>query len=99
MGRKEGEGRKHGLEHTVCACTNFEYLLHLTTIHVISPLQQQTLAEASVPSVSRLCPSLFVVQRNIVSNLPACRHEVRVQCILFVMEMLGGLAEDAIHMI
>ena len=61
-------------------------------IHVISPLQQQTLSEASVTPGHALQVG---VQRKLTSNLPACR-EAGVECIPIVAETLGGLAEDAI---
>ena len=64
-------------------------------IHVISPLQQQTLPEASVTPGHALQVG---VQRKLASNLPACR-EAGVECIPIVAESLGGLAEDAIHTI
>ena len=61
-------------------------------IHVISPLQQQTLSEASVTPGHALQVG---VQRKLTSNLPACR-EAGVECIPIVAETLGGLAEDTI---
>ena len=61
-------------------------------IHVISPLQPQTLSEASVTPGHALQVG---VQRKLTSNLPAC-CEAGVECIPIVAETLGGLAEDAI---
>ena len=55
-------------------------------IHVISPLQQQTLSEASVTPGHALQVG---VQRKLTSNLPACR-EAGVECIPIVAETLGG---------
>ena len=64
-------------------------------IHVISPLQQQTLSQASVTPGHALQVG---VQRKLASNLPACR-EAGVECIPLVVETLGGLAEDFIRTI
>ena len=58
-------------------------------IHVISPLQQLTLSEASVTPGQALQVG---VQRKLSSNLPACR-EAGVEC---MAETLGGLAEDTV---
>ena len=64
-------------------------------IHVISPLQQLTLSEASVTPGHALQVG---VQHKLASNLPACR-EAGVECIPIVAETLGGLAKDTIHTI
>ena len=64
-------------------------------IHVISPLQQLTLAETSVSPGHAL---QIGVQRKLASNLPACQ-DAGVQCRCFVTETLGGLAQDAIRTI
>ena len=64
-------------------------------VHVISPLQQQTMAEAaSIPG-----HALQVgVRRKLISNLSACRS-VGVEFVPFVIETLGGLSEDTISTI
>ena len=64
-------------------------------VHVISPLQQLTLAEASsIPGHALLVGT----RRKLASNLPACRA-MGAECIPLVTETLGGLSEDAIHTI
>ena len=64
-------------------------------IHVISPLQQQTLGEA----VSTPGHALQVgVQRKLTSHLSVCRA-VSVEFVPFVMESLGGLAKDSISIL
>ena len=64
-------------------------------VHVISPLQQQTLGEAaSIPG-----HALQVgVQRKLTSHLAACRS-AGVDFIPIVAEALGGLAEDSVNII
>ena len=63
-------------------------------VHVISPLQQQTMGEAaSTPDALQVR-----VQRKLASHLSACRF-VGVEFIPFVMETLGGLAEDSIFIL
>ena len=64
-------------------------------IHVISPLQQQVLGKAaSIPG-----HALQVgVQRKLALHLSACRA-VGVEFVPFVMESLGGLAEDSISIL
>ena len=64
-------------------------------IHVISPLQQSTLAKAaSTPG-----HALQVGTRHkLASNLSACRA-VGAECIPLVAETLGGLSKDSIHTI
>ena len=64
-------------------------------IHVISPLQQLTLAEvASTPGHALQVGTC----RNLASNLSACRA-VGAECIPLVAETLVGLSEDSIHTI
>ena len=64
-------------------------------VHVISPLQQQTLAEAaSTPGHA----FQVAVCRKLVSNLSACRS-VGVEFVPFVIETLGDLSEDTISTI
>ena len=58
-------------------------------VHVISPLQQQTMGEAASTPGHALQVG---VQRKLASHLSACRS-VGVEFIPFVMETLGGLAE------
>ena len=64
-------------------------------IHVISPLQQQTMGEAASTPGHALQVG---VQRKLASHLSACRS-VGVEFIPFVMETLGGLAEDSIFIL
>ena len=64
-------------------------------VHVISPLQQQTLAEA-VSTPGHVLQ--FGVRRKLVSNLSACRS-VGVEFVPFIIETLGGLSEDTISTI
>ena len=64
-------------------------------VHVISPLQQQTLAEAASTTSHALQVG---VCRKLVSNLSAC-HSVGVEFVPFVIETLGGLSEDTISTI
>ena len=59
---------------------------------VISPLQQETLAEAAYTPGHALQVG---VNRKLATNLSACRS-VGMEYIPFVAETLGGLAEDAI---
>ena len=61
-------------------------------VHVISPLQQQTMGEAASTPGHALQVG---VQRKLASHLSACRS-VGVEFIPFVMETLGYLAEDSI---
>ena len=61
-------------------------------VHVISPLQQQTLGEAASTPGHALQVG---VQRKLISHLSACRS-AGVDFIPIVMETLGGLAEDSI---
>ena len=64
-------------------------------IHVISPLQDLTLTEASVIPGHALNVG---VQRKLSSNLSACRSS-GIDFVPVVAETLGGLAEDAITII
>ena len=64
-------------------------------VHVISPLQQQTMGEAASTPGHALQVG---VQRKLASHLSACRS-VGVEFIPFVMETLGGLAEDSIFIL
>ena len=64
-------------------------------VHVISPLQQQTLREAATTPGHALRVG---VQRKLASHLSACRS-AGVDFIPVVAEVLGGLAEDAISTI
>ena len=64
-------------------------------VHDISPLQQQTLAEAASTPGHALQVG---VRRKLVSNLSACRS-VGVEFVPFVIETLGGLSEDTISTI
>ena len=64
-------------------------------VHVISPLQQLTLAEAASTPGHALQVG---VRRKLVSNLSACRS-VGVEFVPFVVETLGGLSEDIISTI
>ena len=64
-------------------------------VHVISPLQQQTLGEAASTPGHALQVG---VRRKLVSNLSACRS-VGVEFVPFVIETLGGLSEDTISTI
>ena len=64
-------------------------------VHVISPLQQQTLREAA----STLGHALQVgTRRKLTSHLSACRS-VGVEFIPLVIETLGGSTEDTISTI
>ena len=64
-------------------------------IHVISPLQQSTLAKAaSTPGYALQVGT----RRKLASNLSACRAE-GAECIPLIAETLGGLSEDSIHTI
>ena len=62
-------------------------------IHVISPLQQLTLAEAASTPGHALQVG---TRRKLSSNLSACR-DAGAECIPIVAETLGGLSEDSIH--
>ena len=62
-------------------------------VHVISPLQQQTIAEASHTPGHGLQVG---VHRKLASNLSACRS-TGTDFIPLVAETLDGLAEDTIH--
>ena len=62
-------------------------------VHVISPLQQQTIAEASHTPGHALQVG---VHCKLASNLLACRS-TGTNFIPLVAETLGGLAEDTIH--
>ena len=62
-------------------------------VQVISPLQQQTLGEAASTPGHALQVG---VRRKLTSHLSACRS-IGVEFIPFVMETLGGLAEDYFH--
>ena len=64
-------------------------------VHVISPLQQQTLADAASTPGHALQVG---VRRKLVSNLSACRS-VGVEFVPFVIETLAGLSEDTISTI
>ena len=64
-------------------------------IHVISPLQQQTLGEAASTPGHALQVG---VQRKLASHLSACRS-VGVEFVPVVMETLGGMAEDSISIL
>ena len=64
-------------------------------VHVISPLQDLTLTEASVTPGHALNVG---VQRKLSSNLSACRSS-GIDFVPVVFETLGGLAEDAITII
>ena len=64
-------------------------------VHVISPLQQQTMGDAASTPGHALQVG---VQRKLASHLSACRS-VGVEFIPFVMETLGGLAEDSIFIL
>ena len=64
-------------------------------VHVISPLQNLTVAEASFTPGHALQVS---VQRKLASNLPACRAS-GLHFVPLVSESLGGLAEDTISLI
>ena len=64
-------------------------------VHVISPLQQQTLAEAaSTPSHGLR----FGTRSKLTSHLSACRF-VGVKFISLVIETLGGYTQDTIFTI
>ena len=67
----------------------------LLEIHVISPLQQQTLGEAASISGHALQVG---VQRKLGSHLSACRA-VGVEFVPFIMESLGSLAKDSISIL
>ena len=62
-------------------------------VHVISPLQQQTIAETSHTPGHALQVG---VHRMLASNLSAC-HSTGTDLTSRVAETLGGLAEDTIH--
>ena len=62
-------------------------------VHVIRPLQQQTIAEASHTPGHAL---QVAIHRKLASNLSACRS-TGTDFIPLVAETLGGLAEDTIH--
>ena len=64
-------------------------------VHVISPLQEQTVREASFTPGHALQVG---VQRKLTSSLSACRSS-GTDFIPLVAEALGGLAEDAISTI
>ena len=64
-------------------------------VHVISPLQQQTLAEAASTPGHALQVG---VRGKLVSNLSACRS-VGVEFVPFVIETLASLSEDTISTI
>ena len=64
-------------------------------VHVISPLQQQTLGEAASTPGHALQVG---VQRKLASHLEACRS-AGVDFVPIVAEALGGLAEDSISTI
>ena len=64
-------------------------------IHVISPLQQLTLGEAASTPGHALQVG---VQRKLASHLSACRA-IGVEFVPFVLESLGGLADDSISII
>ena len=64
-------------------------------VHVISPLQQQTMGEAASTPGHGLGVG---VQRKLASHLAACRS-AGVDFIPIVAEALGGLAEDSISTI
>ena len=64
-------------------------------VQVISPLQQQTLGEAASTPGHALQVG---VRRKLTSHLSACRL-IGVEFISFVMETLGGLAEDSISIL
>ena len=64
-------------------------------VQVISPLQQQTLGEAASTPGHALQVG---VRRKLTSHLSACRS-IGVEFIPFVMETLGGLAEDSISIL
>ena len=61
-------------------------------VHVISPLQQQTLGEAAFSPGHAL---LVGVQRKLSSHLFNCRS-VGLEFLPLVFETLGGLTEDSI---
>lgn len=61
-------------------------------VHVISPLQQLTLAEAAFTPGHALHVG---TRRKLASNLSACRA-AGAECIPLVAETLGGLSEDSI---
>ena len=61
-------------------------------VHVISPLQQQTLGEAATTPGHALQVG---VQRKLSSHLSHC-WSVELEFIPLVIETLGGLAEDSI---
>ena len=65
--------------------------LAVEDVHVISPLQQQTIAEAASTSGHAL---QIGVRHKLISHLSSCRF-VGVEFIPLVAETLGGL-EDAI---
>ncbi len=78
------------------------YLPHWTSgrpaaldIHVISPLQEQLVAEAAFTPGHALQVG---VQRKLASNLPSCRS-AGIECIPVVAETLGGLAHDTITIV
>ena len=64
-------------------------------IHVISPLQSATVAEAAYNQGYALDVG---VRRKLTSNLSTCRS-AGVECIPMVAETLGGLASDCISTI
>ena len=64
-------------------------------IHVISPLQSATVAEAAYNQGHALDVG---VRRKLTSNLSTCRS-AGVECIPMVAETLGGLASDCISTI
>ena len=64
-------------------------------VHVISPLQQHTLGEAASTPGHALQVG---VRRKLASHLSSCRS-VGVEFIPFVVETLGGLAEDSISIL
>ena len=64
-------------------------------VHVISPLQQQTLGEAASTPGHVLQVG---IQRKLASHLEACRS-AGVDFVPIVAEALGGLAEDSIFTI
>ena len=71
-------------------------------IHVISPLQQSTLAKAASTLAKAASTPGHALQvgtrRKFASNLSACRA-MGAECIPLVAETLGGLSEDSIHTI
>ena len=64
-------------------------------VHVISPLQQQTIGEATSTPGHALQVG---VQRKLTAHLATCRS-AGVDFIPIVAEVLGGLAEDSISTI